>query len=104
MPTPQAIPVDPSQEEREVLDVASCCGFEFDATLVADALETARIPTFRRLARIEKQHRLVRAAGRRFLFDHQQVQESLYAGLPEVLREEYHGALAQAMAAAVLRA
>jgi len=85
------------EEEREVLDVASCCGFEFDGALVAEALGAERIPTLRRLARIEKQHRLVRAAGRRFVFDHHQMQEALYAGLPEMLREEYHAALGECL-------
>ncbi|MDH3592401.1 MAG: tetratricopeptide repeat protein, partial [Planctomycetota bacterium] len=93
-----------AEEDREVLDVASCCGFEFDGTLVAEAIGAARIPTFRRLARIEKTHRLVRAAGRNYVFDHHQVQESLYAGLPEVLREEYHAALGDALEKRALRA
>jgi tetratricopeptide (TPR) repeat protein len=82
-----------SEEEREVLDVAACCGFEFDGALVAEGLGAERIPTLRRLAHIEKQHRLVHAIGRRFVFDHHQVQEALYEGLPEMLREEYHDAL-----------
>ncbi|MHC5053076.1 MAG: tetratricopeptide repeat protein, partial [Planctomycetota bacterium] len=85
------------EKEREILDVASCCGFDFDATLVAEAIGAERIPAFRRLARIEKQHQLVRAVGRRFAFDHHQVQEALYAGLPEVLQEEYHAALGNAL-------
>ena len=86
-----------TEEEREILDVAACCGFTFDGSLVAEAIGGARIPTLRCLARIEKAHRLVRAAGRKFVFDHHQVQEALYAGLPEMLREEYHAGLGEAL-------
>ena len=39
------------------------------------------------------------SAGRDFVFDHHQVQEALYGGLPELLREEYHAALAEALEA-----
>ncbi|MCZ6571603.1 MAG: tetratricopeptide repeat protein [Planctomycetota bacterium] len=85
------------RDEREILDVASCCGFEFDPTLVADALGKKRIPTLRMLAHTEQLHRLVRSSGRAFVFDHHQVQEALYSGLPEPLREEYHAALGDAL-------
>ncbi len=85
--------------ERDLLDVAACCGFEFDPLLVAEVLGIGRIPVLKQLAQIERAHRLVRASGRRFVFDHHQVQEALYASLPELLREEYHGALGDALAA-----
>lgn len=83
--------------ERDLLDLAACLGYEFDPTLLADALGAARIPLLKQLAQIERAHRLVRASGRRFVFDHHQVQEALYASLPELLREEYHGLLADAL-------
>ncbi|MHC4925404.1 MAG: ATP-binding protein, partial [Planctomycetota bacterium] len=88
---------DLSQEDRDLLDVAACCGFEFDAGLLADAMEEKRIPLLRRLAAIEKDHRLVRSSGRRFVFEHHQFREVLYKDMPEALREEYHGALAEAL-------
>ena len=84
-------------DDRDVLDVAACCGFEFDPGLLADVLGTGRIPLLKRLAQVERAHRLVRAKGRAFVFDHHQVQEALYASLPQMLREEYHGALAEAI-------
>ena len=92
---------DLSDAERNVLDVAACCGFEFDPLLVGDVLELRQIPLMRLLAHVEKKHRLVRAAGRRFVFDHHQVQESLYEAMPELLREPYHAALADALAARI---
>ena len=83
--------------ERNLLDVAACCGFEFDPLLVGEVLGLGRIPVLQKLAGIEKAHRLVRSAGRRFVFDHHQVQEVLHASLPELLREEYHGAVGEAL-------
>ncbi len=88
---------DLADEDRNLLDLAACCGFEFDAGLVADATLRPRVPVLQDLAKIEKRHRLVRSSGRRFVFDHHQVQEVLYAALPEPLREEYHAALGDAL-------
>jgi hypothetical protein len=84
-------------DERDLLDAAACCGFEFDATLVADALDVGRIPALRGFARIEQEHRLVHAAADRFVFDHHLVQETLAAALPPPLAAEYHGALGAAL-------
>ncbi|MBK8229304.1 MAG: protein kinase [Candidatus Eisenbacteria bacterium] len=84
-----------AEEDQEALDVASCLGYEFDADLVAEALGQPVLPVLRRLAAIERRHGLVRSAGRRFVFDHHEVQQALYDGLFEPLREQYHLALAQ---------
>ncbi|MHC5011403.1 MAG: ATP-binding protein, partial [Planctomycetota bacterium] len=84
-------------DQKNLLDVASCCGFEFDPLVVAEVLGLEQIPAMQRLAKIEQIHRLVHSAGRRFAFDHHQVQEALYEGLPELLREPYHASIAEAM-------
>jgi serine/threonine protein kinase/tetratricopeptide (TPR) repeat protein len=88
---------DLGDEERNLLDVAACWGYEFDATLVGEALGLRRLPVLQTMAKIEKRDRLVRASGRQFVFDHHQVQEALYGALPEMLREEYHFALAEVL-------
>jgi len=95
----QARLVDLSEEEKDLLDVASCCGFEFDPLLVGAVLGLAQIPTMKLFARIERRHRLVRSSGRRYAFDHHQVQEALYRGMPELLREPYHAKLGAALEA-----
>ncbi len=87
------------EEEQELLDVASCVGFTFDPDLVAAVAGQERIPALRRLARLERSARLVRAAGRQFAFDHHPVREAVYAAMPETLREEYHARIAQALLA-----
>jgi serine/threonine protein kinase/tetratricopeptide (TPR) repeat protein len=88
-----------STAERNLLDVAACAGFEFDPVLAGEVLRLDRIAALQRLAAVEKSHGLVRSSGRRFVFDHHQVAEVLYAGLPEMLREEYHAALGAAIEA-----
>ncbi len=90
---------DLSDEERELLDVASCIGFRFDPELVSAALDLDPIPALRILGRIENRHRLVRSAGQELVFDHHQVQESLYDRLLEPLRVRYHAAIAEALQA-----
>jgi tetratricopeptide (TPR) repeat protein len=90
---------DLTQAERDLLDVASCCGFEFDPALVADVVGEPLLPTLKQFAAIEKRHRLVRASGRRLIFDHHQVQEALYGSLYEQMREAYHAAIADALEA-----
>jgi serine/threonine protein kinase/tetratricopeptide (TPR) repeat protein len=88
---------DLGAEDRNVLEVASCIGFEFDAALVGTVLGIAPIPLLQRLGAIEKRHRLVRAVGHLFAFDHHQVEEVLYTGLSMPLREAYHAAIADAL-------
>jgi tetratricopeptide (TPR) repeat protein len=88
---------DLDDTDKDLLEVAACCGFEFDPLLVAAALGLGQIPAMKRLAFLEKQHRLVRAMGRRYVFDHHQVQEALYNGMPELLREPYHARLGAAL-------
>jgi len=88
---------DLDPEDKDMLEVASCCGFGFDPLLVARALQMPQIPAMKRLAGLEKRHRLVRAVGRRYVFDHHQVQEALYQRMPVLLREPYHAALGDAL-------
>ncbi len=88
---------DLSQEERDVLDVACCWGFEFEPGVIGAVLGLGPVPALQRFGRIEKKHRLIRSAGRNYVFDHHQVQEALYGALHEQLREHYHAALADAL-------
>jgi tetratricopeptide (TPR) repeat protein len=84
-------------DDRDLLDVAACAGFEFDPGLAGDALGMGRIPTLKRLARIERTYRIVRSVGERYVFDHHQVQEVLHSSLSAPLAREYHAAIADAL-------
>jgi tetratricopeptide (TPR) repeat protein len=88
-----------TEDERAMLDVAACCGYDFDPSLVGEILGLARIPALRAFGQLERQHRLVRSSGRRYVFDHHQVQEALYTSLNDQLREEYHAAIAATLEA-----
>ena len=81
-------------EDRDILDVGSCFGYEFDPLVVGDVVGMPAVPLLKRLGRLERDHRLVRSVGMRCVFDNHQVQEALYGGLSELLRREYHGAIA----------
>lgn len=82
-------------DEREVLQVAACCGFEFDPALVGRALRLGPLPLFRILSNLESAHRLVHAAGRHHVFDHHHVHETVTAGLSDAHRESIHAAIAE---------
>ncbi|MGQ0614403.1 MAG: serine/threonine-protein kinase [Planctomycetaceae bacterium] len=84
-------------EDRDLLEVAACCGPEFDPGLAAEAAGVPLVPALKRFAAIERVHRLIRSSGRLCLFDHNQVQEALYHGLLAQLREQYHLRIAEAL-------
>ncbi len=90
---------DLEEEERAILDVASCAGLEFDAELVAEALDLKVVLVLRRLAHLERRRRLVRSQGENYRFDHRGVRDALYAEIPPRLRREYHASLAAAIRA-----
>ncbi|MHC4817267.1 MAG: ATP-binding protein, partial [Planctomycetota bacterium] len=93
----QARMAELDEEQRELLDVAACCGFDFDPLLVGDVLGLPDIPLLRRLGRLENPHRIVRSAGMRYVFDHHQVQEALYEAQSGLLRQRYHAAIGEAL-------
>ncbi len=88
---------DLDTEDRELLEVAACCGFEFDPLVAAEAAGLESVPALKRFGQIEKRHRLVRSQGRRMVFDHHQVREFLYERTLAPLREAYHEAIAIAL-------
>jgi tetratricopeptide (TPR) repeat protein len=88
-----------TEEEREVLEPAACCGFEFDPRLVGDAMKIDRVVMLKVLAKIERSHRLVHSLGDRCVFDNEEVRDALKAGVPEALQREYHAAIAETIEA-----
>ena len=81
---------DLEQEDKDLLELASCVGSTFDPGLVAEAAGCGVLPALQRLGWIECRHGLIRSSGRECAFDHPQVQESLYEGMLPQLRERYH--------------
>jgi tetratricopeptide (TPR) repeat protein len=82
-------------EQRETLEAAAVLGYEFDADLLADVLGDQRIKLLKRLAALERKHRLVASAGKSaFRFAGRQVYEALYDSITPALRTEYHAVVA----------
>jgi len=84
-------------DDRSLLDVAACVGYEFDPALVAKAAGIPLLPALKRFAHIELSQRIIRASGRRYVFDHHQIQEALYERMFVQLREQYHVAIGRAL-------
>jgi tetratricopeptide (TPR) repeat protein len=85
--------------ERAILDVGAVQGYEFDPDLVARVREARRVHVLEALAELERRTGIVRAAGRWYRFDQNQVHEVVVGAMPAPLREEYHALLADAYAA-----
>jgi tetratricopeptide (TPR) repeat protein len=87
-----------TDEDRNLLDVASVLGIEFDPDLVAEVCDVKPMKALQRFSAIERGAGVIRGSGRTCRFDHNQIQEVLYSQLLERLREEYHRAVALAYA------
>ncbi|MHC4959672.1 MAG: serine/threonine-protein kinase [Planctomycetota bacterium] len=85
--------------ERAILDVAAVQGYEFDPDLMARVREARRVYVLEALAELERRTGIVRAAGRLYRFDQNQVHEVVIGAMAAPLREEYHALLADAYAA-----
>jgi tetratricopeptide (TPR) repeat protein/tRNA A-37 threonylcarbamoyl transferase component Bud32 len=83
-----------SENERALLDVAAVYGQEIDADLVARSLGQPRLAVLQSLAAIERRTGIVRSVRSTFSFDHPEMREVIYQLIPDILRAEYHAALA----------
>ena len=86
-------------DDRELLEAAACCGFEFDPLLVSAAAGVGPVAALKRFGRLHREQGLVRPTARHYRFQHHLLQEVLYDGLHEPMRVAYHRALAEALAA-----
>jgi len=86
------------EEQRETLEAAAVLGPEFSASLLAGVLEERRIKLLKRLALLERKHRLLASSGKdSFRFVKRQVQESIYQSISPALRTEYHALVAETL-------
>ncbi|MCU0725337.1 MAG: tetratricopeptide repeat protein [Planctomycetes bacterium] len=88
-------------DERALLDVAAVQGLIFDADPIARVRDMKRVVVLEKLAAVARRTGVIRAEGPRFRFDHQQLMEVVYDGLPESLRREYHSLLSETRRALV---
>ncbi len=83
------------EEHRDMLECASVIGEEFSTDILGNLTGTRRVVLLRNLGKIEKNHRLIHYLKNRYRFDHTKIWEVLYEGIPEELRREYHGIVAE---------
>ncbi|MHC4550489.1 MAG: serine/threonine-protein kinase [Planctomycetota bacterium] len=85
--------------QRETLEAASIQGPEFEASLLAAVTGTKRIRLLKRLALLERKHRLIRSSGRNsFRFVSRGLHHVVYDSIPEKRRRRYHSLSADAIA------
>jgi tetratricopeptide (TPR) repeat protein len=84
--------------QRETLEIAAVLGYEFDAGLLAEVLGEERITLLKRLAALERKHRLLGSSGKSgFRFASRQVYGAVYDSVAPALRAEYHAVVADAL-------
>jgi tetratricopeptide (TPR) repeat protein len=87
-------------EQRETLEAAAVLGFEFEAPLLAEVLGETRIRLLKRLATLERRHRMLVGAGATgFRFASRAIHEAVYQSVHPGLRVEYHGLVADTLRA-----
>jgi serine/threonine protein kinase/tetratricopeptide (TPR) repeat protein len=79
---------------REILEVASCEGEDFEAEPLTACLNIDKLSLLKFLSTIEKEHRLIRHEKNSYKFDHILIKEVLYRNILFELRQEYHKLLA----------
>jgi tetratricopeptide (TPR) repeat protein len=88
-----------SSEERATIDAAAVVGVEFRPDLVARVRALPRLPVLETLARLERRDGLVHGGPKTHRFDHPLLHEVVYGDLPEALRREAHGLVADSLEA-----
>ena len=77
-------------EEREILDVASVVGEEFDVTILSLVTEMDELKILKKLNSIYRKHKLIYEANGKYRFEHSIIREVLYNELLDELRRKYH--------------
>ena len=77
-------------EEREILDVASVVGEEFDVTILSLVTGMDELKILKKLNSIYRKHKLIYEANGKYRFEHSIIREVLYNELLDELRRKYH--------------
>jgi tetratricopeptide (TPR) repeat protein len=91
---------DLDDDQRETLEAAAVQGVDFTAGLLAAATGQRRIRLMKKLAVLERKHRLITSSGRNaFRFANSGLQHVVYEDMPEERRREMHATYADAIRA-----
>jgi sugar-specific transcriptional regulator TrmB/pimeloyl-ACP methyl ester carboxylesterase len=79
-----------SEEERDLLEVASIVGEEFSSEMIENLTGYNRAKVLQTLANIEREHQLVRSVGDKYRFDNPKAREILRNEIKPKLKRVYH--------------
>ena len=88
-----------SEGDRELVEYASIQGPTFRSDVLMQPGEGDQLSVLRRLASIEREHRLIRSRESGYSFDHHLLYEYIYQSIAPDLRAAYHRRVAERMAA-----
>ncbi len=79
-----------SEDDREMLQVASVIGYKFDPSTLANLLEIPKIDMLKRLHKIERDLQIITSSKKDYQFEHPMLGDLLYNEIPPALCQEYH--------------
>ncbi len=79
-----------SDEEREILDVASVVGEEFDTVILSLGTGMDELKILKKLNNIYRKHKLIYIYDGKYRFEHSIIREVIYNELIDELRRKYH--------------
>jgi predicted ATPase/tRNA A-37 threonylcarbamoyl transferase component Bud32 len=82
-------------QQKEILEIASCDGEYFRSDAINACLNIDRIPLLKQLQSLEREHRLIHHDKNLYHFDHPLIRHVLYENILNELREEYHRMIAK---------
>lgn len=82
------------EEERDLLDLAAVEGERFHARTLESVTQSPRLAVLKRLRALDQEHHLVVSTEDGYRFSHGLIREVVLRELPDGLRREYHGIVA----------
>jgi sugar-specific transcriptional regulator TrmB/pimeloyl-ACP methyl ester carboxylesterase len=79
-----------TEEERDLLEIASIVGEEFSSEMIENVTGYTRARLLQTLANIERSHQLISSVGDKFRFDNPKIREILYNEIKPKLKRVYH--------------
>ena len=84
-----------SEDDKEILEIASCEGEYFHSDTVAACLNMKKLSLLKHLQSLENKYNLIHHYKNRYRFDHLMIRQSLQNSILPELRQEYHKMIAQ---------
>ncbi|MBN2009107.1 tetratricopeptide repeat protein [candidate division KSB1 bacterium] len=79
-----------TEQESEMLQVASVLGYQFDVTLLSSLINQPKLTVLKTLQRIEQELQIILSTDKGYQFEHPMLQDLIFDQIPSLLRKEYH--------------